>query len=75
MEEGEEEQAAAEVVDGEEAGEDGEEEEVGEVVEVDGEEGVGVDGEEEVGVDGEVDPGEVALLLGNQGQEANKEVS
>lgn len=77
MEEGEEEQAAAVVVDGEEAEEDGEE------AGVDGE-GVGVDGEEE-GVDGGVDHGEedqqqeegreVAVVLVKGGQETIKEVS
>lgn len=63
VEEGEEEQAAVVVVDGEEAVVDGEE--------------AGEDGEEDGGVDhGEEEEGrEVAVVLGKEGQETNKEVS
>lgn len=68
VEEGEEEQAAVVVVDGEEEGEDGEE--------------AGEDGEEDGGVDhGEEDQQEeeegreVAVVLGKEGQETIKEVS
>lgn len=69
VEEGEEEQAAVVVVDGEEEGEDGEE------AGVDGEEDGGVDHGEEDQQQEEEEGREVAVVLGKEGQETIKEVS